>query len=184
MAELLPTSTGRAQLDALRTYEEHAAKGDAHGAFNCSVCYARGLGCARDRDKALRFLRQAADGGLPQAQAQLAYLYSTGRGGIEEKDEAEAERWWRLAAAQGDHDAVSRLQKRGIRVTRAASPPPPPPETSRAATLFTDFCVGPCAIALAKFRGGPANSDLADPLLDADDVVYAEPESAEPEYEI
>ena len=42
MAELLPTSTGRAQLDALRTYEEHAAKGDAHGAFNCSVCYARG----------------------------------------------------------------------------------------------------------------------------------------------
>ena len=47
MAELLPTSTGRAQLDALRTYEEHAAKGDAHGAFNCSVCYARGLGCAR-----------------------------------------------------------------------------------------------------------------------------------------
>ena len=28
MAELLPTSTGRAQLDALRTYEEHAAKGD------------------------------------------------------------------------------------------------------------------------------------------------------------
>ena len=27
MAELLPTSTGRAQLDALRTYEEHAAKG-------------------------------------------------------------------------------------------------------------------------------------------------------------
>ena len=47
MAELLPTSTGRAQLDALRTYEEHAAKGDAHGAFNCSVCYARGLGCSR-----------------------------------------------------------------------------------------------------------------------------------------
>ena len=114
----------------------------------------------------------------------MAYLYSTGRGGIEEKDEAEAERWWRLAAAQGDHDAVSRLQKRGIRVTRAASPPPPPPETSRAATLFTDFCVGPCAIALAKFRGGPAKSDLADPLLDADDVVYAEPESAEHEYEI
>ena len=99
MAELLPTSTGRAQLDALRTYEEHAAKGDAHGAFNCSVCYARGLGCARDRDRALRFLRQAADGGLPQAQAQLAYLYSTGRGGIDGKDDAEAERWWRLAAA-------------------------------------------------------------------------------------
>lgn len=179
MAELLPTSTGRAQLDALRTYEEHAAKGDAHGAFNCSVCYARGLGCSRDRDKALRFLRQAADGGLPQAQAQLAYLYSTGRGGIEEKNEAEAERWWRLAAAQGDHDAVSRLQKRGIRVSRTASPPPPPPETSRLSALLTDFCLGPCAVAFAKVRGGSANSDLADPLLDDAGVV-----AAEPEYEI
>ena len=177
MAELLPTSTGRAQLDALRTYEEHAAKGDAHGAFNCSVCYARGLGCSRDRDKALRYLRQAADGGLPQAQAQLAYLYSTGRGGIDGKDDAEAERWWRLAAAQGDDDAVSRLRKRGIAVARRASPPPPPPERPRLAILFDDFCVGPCAVFWGKLRGGTPPSDLADPLLE-------EPVSTEPEYEI
>ena len=83
----------------------------------------------------------------------------------------------RLAAAQGDHDAVSRLRKRGIAVARRASPPPPPPERSRLATLFDDFCVGPCSVFWGKLRGGTPPSDLADPLLE-------EPVSSEPEYEI
>mmetsp|Transcript_7293 Transcript_7293/g.21459 ORF Transcript_7293/g.21459 Transcript_7293/m.21459 type:complete len:125 (-) Transcript_7293:85-459(-) len=91
-----------ADADALRTYEEHAAKGDARGAYNLSVCLARGVGTAPDRTRALRYLRAAADGGLPEAMAQLAYLYWTGRGGIERRDEAEAAKWWRAAAAAGD----------------------------------------------------------------------------------
>ena len=72
---------------------------------------------------------------------------------------------------------MSRLQKRGIAVARRASPPPPPPERSRLATLFDDFCVGPCSVFWGKLRGGTPPSDLADPLLE-------EPVAAEPEYEI
>ena len=47
----------------------------------------------------------------------------------------------------------------------------------RLATLFDDFCVGPCSVFWGKLRGGTPPSDLADPLLE-------EPVAAEPEYEI
>ena len=96
----------KAQQDALRTYEDHAAKGDANGAYNCPIMYARGVGTARDRGMALRYLEDAAEGGLAPAQSQLAFLYSTGRGGLGGRDSALALEWYEKAASQGDAEGL------------------------------------------------------------------------------
>ena len=158
-----------ADADALRTYEEHAAKGDARGAYNLSVCLARGVGTAPDRTRALRYLRAAADGGLPEAMAQLAYLYWTGRGGIERRDEAEAAKWWRAAAAAGDADAAAQLRRRGL----DASAPPPPSSTDAApdaADSWFRCLAAPVASVCRRLREAAAAVRKADaPLLDGAD---------------
>ena len=95
--------------DVLQTYVDGASKGDVHAAFNASLMYARGVGCARDRPLALRYLTQAAEGDVVAAQAQLAYLHATGRGGVEARDAARARDWYARAGAGGDADALYRL---------------------------------------------------------------------------
>ena len=95
--------------DVLQTYVDGASKGDVHAAFNASLMYARGVGCARDRPLALRYLTQAAEGDVVAAQAQLAYLYGTGRGGVEGRDASEAFRWYERAAAGGDVESLYKL---------------------------------------------------------------------------
>lgn len=53
-------------------------------------------------------LRERAEAGDPEAQFNLAKNYETGRAGYK-KDFAEAERWYRLAAEQGDPFAQASL---------------------------------------------------------------------------
>ena len=55
---------------------------------------------ARDDAIAVRMFRQAVESGSPGGAADLARMYERGRGVT--RDKAEAERWYRVAAARGD----------------------------------------------------------------------------------
>ncbi|KAM6953319.1 death ligand signal enhancer [Aplochiton taeniatus] len=67
-----------------------AQRGYAKAQFNTGVCYERGRGVARDRDKALRFYSQAAAGGHTQAQYRCAKLLLGTRGQHSTQDLDEA----------------------------------------------------------------------------------------------
>mmetsp|Transcript_1134 Transcript_1134/g.3389 ORF Transcript_1134/g.3389 Transcript_1134/m.3389 type:complete len:210 (-) Transcript_1134:37-666(-) len=170
MAELVPTA--KAEQDTLRTYEDHAAKGDANAAFNCSIMFARGVGCSKDRARALRYLEQAAEGGLPQAMSQLAFLYSSGRGGVGGRDPELALEWYEKAAGLGDAEALYQLgvlkrRSEGVGAARAywvsaaaaghakarerlskafgadaAPEPPPEPEEEARVSVLGELCTG------------------------------------------
>lgn len=60
-----------------------------------------------NNDKSLDELRSLAERGDAAAQFTLAAMCATGQGGP--KDEAEAVRWYRAAAAQGDPDSQNNL---------------------------------------------------------------------------
>jgi hypothetical protein len=69
-----------------------AARGEAEAQYH--------LGVSRDVQEAIRYLRQAADHGNPQAQCQLARMYSEGR--ELPWNRTEAFRLYRAAADQGN----------------------------------------------------------------------------------
>src|SRR5690606_10192661 len=56
-------------------------------------------GGVTDIDRAVEFYQQAADKGVPDAQARLGDLYDTGKG--VPQDRPQAVRWYRKAAEQG-----------------------------------------------------------------------------------
>jgi len=95
--------------DVLRGYEDAAAKGDEHAAWNASVMLARGVGASVDRGRALAYLERAAEGGVVPAQVHLAFLLASGRGGVGGADAAAAAKWYAAAAAAGDATANYRL---------------------------------------------------------------------------
>jgi TPR repeat protein len=64
-----------------------------------------GTGMRQDEALGLRLLTEAAQGGLPAAQAQLGVSYANGVG--VERDDVEAALWYRRAAERGD--ALSQL---------------------------------------------------------------------------
>ncbi len=59
-------------------------------------------------DEGVRYIRQAAENGLPSAQYRLAKLYENGRG-VGSKDLAEARRWTERAANAGHRKAMHNL---------------------------------------------------------------------------
>lgn len=61
----------------------------------------------QDDTEAVRLYRLAADQGIAEAQGNLAWMYSEGRG--VPKDDAEAVRFFRLAAEQGNSFAQGNL---------------------------------------------------------------------------
>ena len=71
--------------------------------------YRKGLEAwgAGDYVTAFREWRELADQGLPKAQSALGLMYQDGQGVAQ--DDAEAVKWFRLAAEQGDADAQSNL---------------------------------------------------------------------------
>ncbi len=81
--------------------------GDAETQFKLGVMYESGDGVSKDEVEAARWLRKAAEQGLPKAQYTLALMYNVGRG--VPYDDAEALRWYRKAAEQGEDAAQFRL---------------------------------------------------------------------------
>lgn len=76
-------------------YRRLALRGDERAQFNLGVALSEGQGVMKDHDEAVRWLRQAADQGLAEAQNSLGADYSS-RG-----DWPKAAGWFRKAAEQG-----------------------------------------------------------------------------------
>jgi hypothetical protein len=89
---------------------ESAAAGSCFGQYVLGRCYDCGWGVAQDCDEGMRLRRLAAANGSDRAQYDLAMAYRLGfdDGGAASGD-AEAARWFRLAAAQGDYMAQRNL---------------------------------------------------------------------------
>jgi hypothetical protein len=76
-------------------------------AVQCDACqyelwriYYNGLGVEKDYAEAARFLKRAAEAGLPKAQMQLAFRYNKGEG--VPKDNVQAYMWFYIAEKGGD----------------------------------------------------------------------------------
>jgi hypothetical protein len=123
-----PRATGDARKEssvAVQRYRKAAEQGDAEAQYQLGRLYAYGLGVARDSTEAAKWYRLAADQGHVSAQHWLGHLYAQGQG-LETahaeapepaasepgkriagpralwSDAAEAAKWWRKAADQGD----------------------------------------------------------------------------------
>jgi len=69
--------------------------------------YAHGEGVPQDFSESVRWYRKAADGGLADAQYNLALMYNNGD--RVPQDYSEAAKWWRRAAEQGHAEACFNL---------------------------------------------------------------------------
>lgn len=111
----------------LQWLRRRAPKGPARLKQALAVCYADGLGTARDDAAAMKWFRAAARAGDPDAQLDLGIRLLTGEGGATKDPEAGRE-WLQKAARAGRRQA-----RRLLRVTRPA-PKRPPPTAARQRT--------------------------------------------------
>ena len=109
--------------EAVRWFRAAAEQGNAIAQANLGLMYASGRGVTEDVSEAAFWLRLAAEQGDADSQVKLGIIYATGRGpvvssmatvGLDRgtslpKDAAEAVRWWRRAAEQGDARAQVNL---------------------------------------------------------------------------
>lgn len=72
---------------------------------NLAVCYWNGLGTPKDPAEAMRWVRKAAEHGVPEAQTCLGRFLLFGLGGLA-KNEGESLAWYKKAAEQGDVEAM------------------------------------------------------------------------------
>lgn len=76
----------------LMDLKSNADSGDVSAQFELSRRYLNGDGLEQNDDEAIRWLRMAAEGGLPRAQAGLGWMYAAGRG--VNKDETLSFSWY------------------------------------------------------------------------------------------
>lgn len=92
---------------ALKAYEQAAAKGDVLGAYNLALMYEYGKGVPVNYSKALILFKEAAEKGVPEAMSQLAGMYFYGLGNP--RNEQEALVWYKKAAILGNSNALYAL---------------------------------------------------------------------------
>ncbi|KAJ1450717.1 hypothetical protein M885DRAFT_447392 [Pelagophyceae sp. CCMP2097] len=90
--------------EAVKWYRLAAAQGYPGALYNLGACHTNGRGVPRDYHAALRCFRRAAAKGHAGAQLKVE-----NDGHSVAQSEAEAVSWYRLAAAQGDADALFNL---------------------------------------------------------------------------
>lgn len=103
----------------LMDLKSNANSGDVSAQFELSRRYLNGDGLEQNDEEALRWLRMAAEGGLPRAQAGLGWMYAAGRG--VKKDDTLSFTWYERAAVAGFPVAqwmVGRCYERGIGVEK------------------------------------------------------------------
>ena len=101
--------TGYLDLDPLRA---EAQDGDRNAQYRLAVALTQEYKASGDQaaqGDSLRWLREAAANGHPQAQAEMGDLYLAGRGVVQ--DFIQAADWYRKAADQGDAEAMYSLGK-------------------------------------------------------------------------
>jgi TPR repeat protein len=86
-----------------------AEQGDVLASNNLGHLYENGIGVERDFNKSFELYRRAADAGVPVAQFNVGQAYAQGHG--PKQDSVEALKWYMLAAAGGDEDAASAVQR-------------------------------------------------------------------------
>ncbi|AIZ56720.1 Sel1 repeat protein [Candidatus Methanoplasma termitum] len=113
--------------DYTKSFELHkssAEKGDPFAQYKLGLLYIynwsvgirteKGIemisagGLKTDGAEGIKWLKKSAENGVTKAQFMLGHFYQYG--GSVEKNEKEAEKWYRLAAEGGDRDAESRLR--------------------------------------------------------------------------
>ncbi|KGP62250.1 endopeptidase IV [Legionella norrlandica] len=92
---------------ALKAYEQAAAKGDVLGAYNLALMYEYGKGVPVDYSKAVALLKDAAEQEIPEAMSQLAGMYFYGLG--QPRNEQQALVWYKKAASLGNSNALYAL---------------------------------------------------------------------------
>ena len=95
---------------AVQFYGLSAAQGHLGAQFNLGLCFYRGRGVKIDKKKALHYFKLVAIQGGAEAQYACGNMYGEGDVGVE-RDDAEAQRYWDLAAAQGHQGAQNNLEK-------------------------------------------------------------------------
>ncbi|CAH2054549.1 unnamed protein product, partial [Iphiclides podalirius] len=95
--------------DGLNLLRSAANRNHAPALFNLGLCYEIGLGVDIDEKMAMELYRLAAAQQHPGALYNLGIYYGQGRGGLI-RDTATAKRLLRLAAVQGQQDAITALK--------------------------------------------------------------------------
>ncbi len=85
--------------EALALFIEAGLAGDSSGSRNAGYCYALGIGCEKDKKKAVEWYTVSAKSGNAKAQCNLGVMYSYGNG--TEQNYAEAAYWFRKSAEGG-----------------------------------------------------------------------------------
>lgn len=88
---------------AYRFYYIDAVKGDARAQYKVGVCYLEGKGVPKDADKAIKWLKKAAEQDHDSAQNRLAHYY------LKKYSYSEAETYFRILAEKGDAAAMNNL---------------------------------------------------------------------------
>lgn len=98
---------------------EHLAQSNPKAAYDLALRYFRGEGVTRDSYQALQWMRKAGDAGLLEAQKALGGFYLSG---LEEmgSDPQEAEKWFSMAAAQGDQESAALMNEASSKKTTEA----------------------------------------------------------------
>ena len=87
--------------EAFKIYRKAADAGSVEALYELHDCYLLGQGVEKDMAKAMEVLRKSAEKGYVEAQMRLGLDYQLGNGDTP-VDLAEAVKWYKLAAAQGD----------------------------------------------------------------------------------
>ncbi len=87
---------------ALHWYEKAAAQGEPQAAYAAAILYAENFNINPDAHKAAKLLKQAAQAGLPAAQADYGLVVYQGNG--TERSIDEAAKWFKKAAENGDSE--------------------------------------------------------------------------------
>lgn len=94
-------------LDQFNSTLLKAKRGDAKAMGILGLMYEKGLSCARDQGKGIKWLKKGAQKGDAAAQNNLGFAYLNGWGVKE--DDTEALKWFQKAAAQGLASAQTNL---------------------------------------------------------------------------
>lgn len=95
--------------DGLNLLRSAATRHYAPALYNLGLCYEMGLGVTVDEKTAMEFYRSAAALEHPGALYNLGIYYGQGRGGLQRNSDTAA-RLLRLAAVQGQQDAIKALK--------------------------------------------------------------------------
>ena len=88
--------------EALKWYRLGAEGGDDQSQYNLGLAYLRGTGVPRNLREAEKWLMKAAEQDMPDAQNDLAVVYSVGGDGLQQ-DVVAAYKWHLIAVENGIH---------------------------------------------------------------------------------